>query len=50
MASCALRNLAAATIFMAEVIWRVDFNELILTLIAFRFAILPYLIICYFDE
>jgi hypothetical protein len=40
MASCALRSLAAATIFIAEVIWRVDFTELSLTLIAFRFAIL----------
>jgi hypothetical protein len=50
MASCALRSLAAATIFIAEVIWRVDLTELSLTLIAFKLAILIYLIISQRDE
>jgi hypothetical protein len=49
MASCALRSLAAATIFIAEVIWRVDFTELSLTLIALRLAIFLYRFSAYHD-
>jgi len=37
--SCAFRNLAAETIFMAEVICRVDFTDVILVLISFSPAI-----------
>jgi hypothetical protein len=37
--SCAFLNFAAETIFMAEVICLVDLTEVILILIAFKFAI-----------
>jgi hypothetical protein len=45
MASCALRSLAADTIFMALVICRVDLTELRRILISFRFAIVLKLVV-----